>query len=221
MSTMSRTRIVPLTEAIGGVRPPDSKLAREAIELARLVSSPMLFNHVMRCYLFAELRAQVELPAYDREVVLVSLVLHDLGLTDHARGPRRFEIEGADVARDFVLARGYTAEKAWLVWDNIALHPLDLNAYKEPEAQAVEWGICADVLGFGLDRIAPAAVREILAAYPRLDLKRGLFGLLHQEAALKPHSHLFHPTTMVAHHCLGGVEIPDGQALMNAAPFDE
>ena len=221
MNTRTRTNIDPLTSAVGGVRPPDSRLAREAIELARLVSSPMLFNHVMRCYLFGELRAQVALGAYDREVVLLSLVLHDLGLTDHARGPRRFEIEGADVARDFVAARGLSAEKSWLVWDNIALHPLDLNAHKELEARAVEWGICADVLGIGLEHLEPAAVAEIVAAYPRLDMKRALFDLLRGEAAAKPHGHLFHPATMVAHHCLGGVEIPDARTLMDAAPFDE
>jgi hypothetical protein len=207
--------------ALGGVRPPDSRIAREAVALARDMSSPMLFNHVMRCYLFGELLARARLERYDREVVLLSLVLHDLGLTDHARGPRRFEIEGADVARDFVAARGLSPEKSWLVWDNIALHPLDLNAHKEPEARAVEWGICADVLGWELDRLEPSAVQEIVAAYPRLNLKRELFNLLRQEAVAKPHAHLFHPATMVAHHCLGGVEIPDAAALMNAAPFDD
>jgi hypothetical protein len=207
--------------AVGGVRPPDSRIAREAVELARDVSSPVLFNHVMRCYLLGELLAQAQLPAYDREIVLLSLVLHDLGLTDHARGPRRFEIEGADAARDFVAARGLSPEKSWLVWDNIALHPLDLNLYKEPEAKAVEWGIWADVVGADLDRLEASAVREIVTAYPRLNFKRELFQLLRQEAVAKPHAHLFHPTTMIAHHCLGGLDIPDAQALIDSAPFDE
>lgn len=221
MDILIRTYGEPLDAAIGGVRLPDSKLAQDAIELARAVSTPMLFNHVMRCYLFAELCAQAELPSYDREVVLLSAVLHDLGLTDHARGPRRFEIEGADAARDFALAGGFPEAKSWLVWDNIALHPLDLNHHKEPEAKAVQWGLWADVVGVGFDRLDPAAMREIVAAYPRLDFKRGFFNLLHEEARAKPHSHLIHPTAMIAHHCLGGLEIPDARALIDNAPFDE
>ena len=47
-----------LLRPVGGVRPPDSRIAREAVELARDVSSPVLFNHVMRCYLLGELLAQ-------------------------------------------------------------------------------------------------------------------------------------------------------------------
>ncbi len=126
----------------------------------------VLFHHVMRSYYFGERRAAAEFASYDREVVLLSLVLHDLGLTDRARGPRRFEIEGADVAREFATTHGLAREKAWLVWDNIALHPLDLNLYKQPEARAVEWGICADVLGSELEALGRDAVAEIVAAFP-------------------------------------------------------
>jgi hypothetical protein len=219
--TMTNQITDPLNLTIGGVRPPDSKLARAAVDLARSVSTPMLFNHVMRSYLFAELRAQAELGAYDREVVLVSSVLHDLGLTDHARGPRRFEIESADAARQFALAGGFPEEKAWLVWDNIALHPLDLNPHKEPEAKAVQWGLWADVVGIGIDRLDPNVVIKVVASYPRLGFKRGFFELLRDEAEAKPQSQLIHPATMVAHHCLGGVTIPDARALIDRAPFDE
>jgi hypothetical protein len=206
---------------IGGVTAPDSKLARDAVALAYEASSPMLFNHVLRCYLFGELRAQSALQAYDREVVLLSLVLHDLGLTDRARGERRFEIEGADVARAFVTAGGLAEAKAWLVWDNIALHPLDLNQHKEPEARAVEWGICADVLGQGLEHLERNAVAAIVATFPRLDFKRALTALLCGEAQRKPGCHLFHPMTMVAHHCLGGVDIPDARVEMDTAAFND
>jgi hypothetical protein len=208
-------------DGIAGIHPPDTKLVREAVAWVQSVSSPMLFNHVIRTYLFGELWAQTALKTYDREVVLLSLVLHDLGLTDLARGPRRFEIEGADVARAFASAGGLPADKAWLVWDNIALHPLDLNAHKEPEARAVEWGISADVLGLGLEQFDPSTVAAILAAFPRLNLKRELLALLSEEARAKPGCHLFHPMTMVAHHCLGGVEIPDARQEMDVAAFDE
>jgi hypothetical protein len=219
MVTLShRSTLLP---TIAGVDPPDSRIARDAAELARDASSDVLFHHVMRSYYFGEKRAAAEFASYDREVVLLSLVLHDLGLTDHARGPRRFEIEGADVARQFATSHGLAEEKAWLVWDNIALHPLDLNLYKQPEARAVEWGIWADVLGWELDMLGRDAVAEIVAAFPRLGFKRELLRLLRQEAEAKPTTHLFHPCTMVAHHCLGGVSIPDARPMIDGAPFDE
>jgi len=217
-TVVTRSNLLP---AIGGVRPPDSRIAYEAVELAREVSSPSLFHHVMRTYYFGEAWAQTALERYDREIVLLSLVLHDLGFTDHARGRRRFEIEGADAARAFVAARGYSEEKAWLVWDNIALHPLDINPHKEPEAKAVDWGISTDVMGVGLERMERSAVTMILATFPRLGFKRELFALLRREAESKPDAHPFHPATMIAHHCLGGVHIPDAKAVIDGAPFDE
>lgn len=206
---------------LGGVSPPDSQVARDAVEMARECSPPVLFNHVMRSYYFGERRVALEFSSYDREVVLLSLVLHDLGLTDRARGPRRFEIEGADVARAFAQSKGWPEEKAWQVWDNIALHPLDLNLYRRAEARAVEWGICADVMGWELEPLGQRAATEIVAAFPRLGFKHELMRLLQLEAEAKPTTHLFHPCTMVAEHKLGGVPIPDAWPLIDGAPFDE
>jgi hypothetical protein len=42
---------------VSDIKVPDSTLARQAEELVRSLSSDMLFNHVMRCYWFAELFA--------------------------------------------------------------------------------------------------------------------------------------------------------------------
>ena len=94
-----------LDRPIAGIRAPDSRIAREAHELARRVSSPMLFNHVMRSYYLGRLVAG-DAGEWDDEVVFLSAVLHDLGLTDRARGERRFEIEGADAARQFLSDAG-------------------------------------------------------------------------------------------------------------------
>ena len=77
------------------------------------------------------------------------------------------------------------------------------------------------LLGWELDALGRDAVAEIVAAFPRLGFKRELLRLLRQEAEAKPTTHLFHPCTMVAHHCLGGVPIPDARAMIDGAPFDE
>ena len=88
------------------IKAPDSKIAREAEELARSVSNDILFNHVMRCYWFGELFARKHDVKVDSELMFLSSVLHDLGLTPQAPGPRRFEIEGAGAARKFLVDKG-------------------------------------------------------------------------------------------------------------------
>lgn len=208
-------------DAIAGVRPPDSRIARQAMELARNVSSPMLFHHVMRSYWFGELLGQGLPDALDREIILLSAVLHDLGLTDHARGPRRFEVEGADAARQFLGQRGLPHDKAWMVHDTIMLHTMDHNLYRQPEARMVQAGILLDVIGVGIDALDPRAVAAVVAAFPRLGFKREFSQLLRREAEEKPLTHPFHPCTMMAHHCLGGVQVPDARPMIAGAPFDE
>lgn len=207
-------------ERIAGVHAPDSRIAREAVALAQEASSPMLFNHVMRSYYFAELWAQHAVVSLDREVVLLSAVLHDLGLTPHAHGPRRFEIEGADAARAFATKNGLRDEKAWLVWDTIALHTYDLNMHKQPEARVVQQGILTDIVGVGVGEIGRDLVDAVVAALPRLNCKREFARLLLEEAQAKPDLPVFHPTTMFRHHCFGGVQIPDPRPMIDDAPFD-
>ena len=87
----------------------------------------MLFNHVMRSYYFGRLLSGTS-AREDEELVFLSAVLHDLGLTDRARGERRFEIEGADAARRFVLSHGLSAERSWLVWDTIFISRSPVSA---------------------------------------------------------------------------------------------
>jgi HD domain len=207
--------------AIAGMRAPDTKIAREAVEFARTCSSTMLFNHVMRSYYLGRIIAGEE-KSHDQEIVFVAAVLHDLGLTEVGRGPRRFEIEGADVARRFLAERGFEENRSWLVWDTIALHPWgDINLFKEPEARVTQLGIMADATGMGLDAVEPGALAEILAAFPRAGFKSGFVDLLISEARSKPDTHTVHPVHMIAHHCLYPVPIPDAKAIIEAAPFPE
>lgn len=212
----------PLDRPIAGIRAPDSRIAREAVELARLVSPPMLFNHVMRSYYLGRLVASEAAGGWDDEVVFLSAVLHDLGLTDHARGERRFEIEGADAARRFLTQAGLEPERGWLVWDTIALHTWqDINLFKEPEARIAQLGIVADVVGAGLDRCDAGAIEAIRRAFPRLGFKRGFVELLQSEARLKPDAHVMHPVHMIAEHCCYHVAVPDARQMIDSHPMDD
>ena len=63
---------------ISGIKAPDTQLAREAEEFVQSSSSAMLYNHVMRCYWFAELFARKENSKADRELMFFSATLHDV-----------------------------------------------------------------------------------------------------------------------------------------------
>ena len=90
--------IAPRRE-IAGVTVPDTALVAHAMEEARAVSEPYLFNHAVRSWLFAVQLAELQGVSYDEEVVAVASLLHDVGLTREYQGKRRFEVEGADAAR--------------------------------------------------------------------------------------------------------------------------
>jgi hypothetical protein len=76
---------------------PDNELCQSATALVAELSPPFLFNHCARSFLFAEAIGKRDRLQYDRELLYLSAMLHDLGLTDtFLDGSQRFEVEGAD-----------------------------------------------------------------------------------------------------------------------------
>ena len=157
---------------IAGVDVPDGPLIAAAIEYAQRLSDPYLFNHAMRSWLFAELIGRTKGIDYDREVVAIGTILHDIGLTAGVSGPNRFEVNGADAVRSFIAGRGLSDRRAQLIWDLVALNSTpSLAIHKEPEVAVGTMGIGLDYGGFGLDALQAGDVGRILSAYPRLKMK--------------------------------------------------
>src|SRR5262245_41828070 len=96
----------PRTRMIAGVSAEDSPVIAAAIEYAQRLSEPYLFNHAMRSWLFAESAGRIKGIDYDREVVAIGTILHDIGLTTGVSGPNRFEVNGADAALSFIKGKG-------------------------------------------------------------------------------------------------------------------
>jgi HD domain len=206
---------------IADIKVPDSGIARQAEELARSVSNDTLFNHVMRCYWFGELFAQQEGKNVDSELMFLSAVLHDLGLTDHAPGPHRFEIEGAGAARTFLADRGVSEDRAQKVWDNIALHTWDMNQFRGDTSRLMQLGLAYDVSGVQDAQLDPADVAEVLRRYPRLQFKRAFNEMLNHEVDRKqPYPHWFHICSRVEHN-RSPLTIVDAPVVLDWAPFDE
>jgi len=114
----------------------DTPLVHEAIELVRNSSEPYLFNHAMRSWCFGVVIAEGTEPAPDPELLSVSAVLHDLGLTDGYSAQERFELDGANAARACLKGRGIPAHQIQLVWDAIALHTTrSITLHKEQRSR--------------------------------------------------------------------------------------
>src|SRR3954454_18899738 len=105
---------------------PDSDICSAAMQLAFDVSPEFVANHCVRSYLFArELAAAKGLRSgvdYDDELVFLSCILHDLGVTDYGDGDQRFEVDGSDGAARLLRDQGISDHRVTTVWQTIALH---------------------------------------------------------------------------------------------------
>jgi hypothetical protein len=161
------------TRLLAGVTVPDTPAISGAIEYARERSEPYLFNHAMRSWLFAATLAQLNQTAHDGEVLAVTTVLHDLGLTEGFDGPLRFEVEGANGARAFARNEGIDERRVQLIWDGVALNSTpSIALYKEAEIALATMGIGFDWGGWGYEALTEAQVGAIVEAFPRLEMKQ-------------------------------------------------
>jgi hypothetical protein len=160
------------TRLIAGVSVPDAPLITAVIEYAQRLSEPYLFNHAMRSWLFAGAIGRIKRIDYDREVVAIGTILHDIGLTASVSGPNRFEVNGADAALSFIKGKGLSDRRAQLIWDIVALNSTpSLALHKEPEVAVATMGIGLDYGGFGIEALPTTDVERILSAFPRLKMK--------------------------------------------------
>jgi hypothetical protein len=165
-----------MTETIAGVEIPGTELVREATDLVRAAADPVLFHHSRRVFLFGLLKARHRGLEADPELAYVGAMFHDLGLTEsYRRTDQRFEVDGADLARDFLLDHGRTPAEARAVWLAIALHTTPgIVEHLEPEVAVVTLGVESDVLGFDLDEISAADRAAVVAAHERPNFKENI-----------------------------------------------
>jgi hypothetical protein len=175
------------TLAALGMPVPDSAFAGRARELITSVAAPFLVNHSVRAYAWAVELARHDGLAFDREILYVSAMLHDIGLVPAYDIGGCFETDGAIEAQRFALAEGATADRAKAIYDVIELHMAD-ELPPEPASEVVLlWDSTGtDVTGYRYADVRRAIVPEVLAAYPRLDFKREFGALFADQAARKP-----------------------------------
>ena len=161
------------TQSIAGIVIPDTPLVRDITEYIRDTEDELLFNHSRRVFLFGALQGHRRGLQPDPELLYAGAMFHDIGLTQGYRTSMfRFEVDGANAARDFLLERGVDEAAARKVWLSIALHTTPgVPEFLEPEIALVTAGVETDVLGIGRDDLSAEAIEAVTAAHPRPDFK--------------------------------------------------
>ncbi len=184
----SPNREFQLPGEIGGVRIPDSELARAVTSLVREVSTVPLFNHVTRSFLFGSRLGTAKGLMFDPELLFVAAMMHDLGLTERYMADARFEIDGADAATRILRDRGYPDAKIDIVWEAIALHAsMEIAARRCPEVALVHLGTFMDA-GFNADKLPAEVFQEVFDALPRMNSSAHLTEAIGAVLRKKPHT---------------------------------
>jgi len=202
---------------------PDNELCQSATALVAELSPPFLFNHCARSFLFAEAIGKRDRLQYDRELLYLSAMLHDLGLTDtFLDGSQRFEVEGADRARAFLVEHGLPEGKADVVWDAIALNSsFGIATRKGPETALTHLGVMADFLGTRLDDVGAERVAQIVVEYPRPAFLSSATSLLVNCVRRKPQFVAGTFLEIVAHSHAPDVRVPTFADLLTQSPWKE
>ena len=156
---------------VEGVAIPDSKLAREITELVRDTETPLLFHHSSRVYYFGALAGKHRGLKFDAELLYAGAMFHDMGLTQRHSSPNeRFEVDGANVARDFLHGHGISEADIYTVWTAIALHTTPgIPRHMHPVVALLTAGVEMDVLGLAYPEYRDAEREAVVQAHPRTD----------------------------------------------------
>jgi HD domain len=212
MSGLSSTLVIP-----------DSALAKEAAQFLLEYSIDLLINHSLGVYLFAAEQGRQQKLRFDRELLYIAAAFHDLGLLKKFSSENeRFEVDGANAARDFLAAHNVPEEQVQTVWQAIALHTTPgVTQYMRPEVALLYSGVLLDVLGKGFDQFPSDLRDEIVARYPRKNFKQDFIATYFAGFAHKPGTTYGTVNASICERFITGYKSPDAVDLIAASPFPD
>lgn len=147
---------------------PDTALVKRASAIVTAVLPPEVLAHSHRAFLLGREVAKARSLAFDEEGFLVATLLHDLGLTDAHRDPRRaFPTIGGDRLRALMVTEPERAER---LAQAIELHMRWFPRWgRSPEAGLLQVAAWMDVMGRAKRRVPAATRAQIERLHPRGD----------------------------------------------------
>jgi hypothetical protein len=158
-----------MSTSIAGIPIPGSAMARAAAALVISTEPEILYRHSMRVYLFAALIGEHRGIAYDPELLFVTALFHDVGLTALYRDSQeRFEIDGANAVHRFLSAYRVPQRDVAEAWHAVALHTtFGIHVGMPAVPTLIAAGVETDLLGFHFDEIDRVTRETVLRAFPR------------------------------------------------------
>ena len=177
-----------MQQTIAGIKIPDSRLAKDAADILREYGNDLLWNHSNRVFLFGAVNGEKAKQNYDLELLYISALFHDLGLTKkYSSADLRFEVDGANAARSFLQQYKIPNDSIQLVWDAIALHTTPgVAEHKESEVALLFHGVGLDVMGDGFEQFPEDLREDIIKAFPRNNFKKEIIPAFYDGFKHKP-----------------------------------
>jgi hypothetical protein len=207
---------------IAGVAIPDGAIAREATEFVHDVSTPLLFHHSRRVFLWGSLQGKKLALEYDAELLYVGAMFHDIGLVEgHRSKDERFEIDGANAARAFLESHGLREEQVMTAWESIALHTTpQVPRYKQAEVRLLQLGVEYDVLGLHFTELSSEQREAVIRAHPRTGFKEGIAQAFSAGMRDKPETTFGTMNTDILEATVAGYERPNFCEYIRNSPFE-
>ncbi len=178
--------VPPLPTDIAGLEVPQDDVSAATWAWAHRTLPDYLLTHSVRSYAWGARIAGLEDWRFDRRVLWTASLMHDLGLTRIRRNTMCFEVEGAEIARSFLVRRGMPADEAEQVAIAIILHMrAGVTLADGVEAVLLDRATGLDVRGDGfdlVDDVRPA----VTADFPRRAFDRRFTAAIRREVAIRP-----------------------------------
>lgn len=160
---------IAMLDTVAGICVPDSAIARAAAQLVRATEDDLLYNHSRRVFFWAALTGERRNLKYDPELLYLGAMFHDMGLTEKYSSPElRFEVDGANAARNFMKSYGVPERDVEDVWTAIALHTTPgIPEHMRPTIALVTAGVEMDVLGIAYHDFTRQQRDHVCAHHPR------------------------------------------------------
>jgi hypothetical protein len=160
---------VPMPDIIAGIPVPDSAMARAATQLVRDTEDDLLYNHSRRVFFWGALTGERRGLKYNPELLYIGAMFHDMGLIPSYSSPDlRFEVDGANAARDFLKSYGIPERDIEDVWASIALHTTPgIPEFMRPTIALVTSGVEMDVLGIAFQDFSHEQREHVVSHHPR------------------------------------------------------
>lgn len=182
------------TFQLADIQIPDTPIVKEAIAELENTGNQAIINHSWRSYIWGVAIAQNKQWQFDEESLLISSLMHDLGLVDHLTHYtcQCFTFESSLRSEILCVKHHYHQEKTENISNAICLH---MNGYLDENNQSISKEVLllqkatsCDVIGTDLALFSSTFREDVLGLYPRYQFNTQFKQRLKTEAKRNPQS---------------------------------